>query len=305
MADQEMDEALREVDENALVAPAVAPVPEPEAEADIDELEYVPPPITGEALMAVTGIRHVLERKPKRITVADKEKAEMLPREIRRSVRRFVDDDGGPKKIPKANKFDYAWALDHLSVATEPKHLEAIASMFRPEDTALAAEYMVAVQRVVKYLQDILPIRVEETMAKTVNFDPSDTEIARFRRAFDVADDPMVVMRDLELGILVSDQVQHLSVLYPDGYALIKERMAIGMADAMARKKSWTLSWRRDRLVQVLFGTTTFSPALAKELQANAKDAGPPTQGPPPSRAKSSAASMAQTTTSEVAEGEV
>lgn len=283
---------------------AVEPVPEAEAEADIDELEYVPPPITGEALIAVVGIRHVLEQKPKRITVSDKDQAEALPREIRRSVRRFVDD-GGPRKIPKAQKFDYGKALDQLSVAMEPKHLEAIAAMFRPEDASLAAEYMVAVQRVVKYLQDILPIRVEETMAKTINFDPSDTEIARFRRAFDVANDPMIVMRDLELGILVSDQVGHLAVLYPDGYALIKERMATGMAEAMARKKSWTLSWRRDRLVQVLFGTTTFNPKLSSELQANFKDSAPKPEGPPPSRAKSEAASMAQTTTQVTAEGEV
>ena len=284
---------------------AVEPVPEPEAEQDIDELEYVPPPITGEALMAVTGIRHVLDQRPKRITVSDKDRAEMLPREIRRSVRRFVDDDGGPKKIPKARKFDYEWALDRLTKAMEPKHLEAIAAMFRPEDASLAAEYMVAVQRVVKYLQDILPIRVEETMAKSINFDPSDTEIARFRRAFDVADDPMVVMRDLELGILVSDQVKHLAVLYPDGYALIKERMASGMAEAMARKKSWSLPWRRDRLVQVLFQTTTLDPRLASDLQANIKVAVPKPDAPPPSRAKSTAASMAQTGTQVTSEGEV
>lgn len=274
-------------------------------EVEDDGPAYVPPPITGDMLMAVTGVRHILEQKPKRITVADKSDAEMLPREIRRSVRRFLEDDSGPRKVPRAKKFDYGWALDHITKAMEPHHREAIAAMFRPEDAELAADYIAAADRLLSYLQSILPIRVEETMAKSVNFDPSDTEIAKFRRAFDVADDPMIIMRDLELGILIGDQVQHLAALYPEGYVIIKQTMATGIAEAMARKKSWSLPWRKDRLVQTLFQTSTFNDSLARDLQQSFKTAGPDPQGMPPAAGKSSAADQAQTKTQEVAEGAV
>jgi hypothetical protein len=109
----------------------------------------------------------------------------------------------------------------------------------------------------------------------------------------------------LELGILIGDQVRHLAALYPEGYALIKQTMATEMAEAMARKKSWQLSWRKDRLVATLFATSTFPAGLAKDLQASFKNSGPMPSGPPPARAKSTAAGMAQTGTQATAEGEV
>lgn len=255
--------------------------------------------------MAVTGVRDVLERDPKRITMGDKDRAEMLPRDIRRACRRFLEDESTEaKKSTKAEPFDYRWALDHLTSAQNPQHLEDIAAAFRPDDHDLASEYLIVAQRLFGYLQGILPIRTEETMAKAISLDPSDTEIARFRRAFDVAHDPMIVLRDMERGTLVSDQIRHLTACYPTIYAMMKVQMATGMADAMARKKSWRLSYRRDRLVQVLYGTTTWSPQLAKDLQASfADDAKKQQQGPAPAQGTSKTASSLQTPTQAIADG--
>lgn len=255
--------------------------------------------------MAATGIRGVLERDPKRITMGDKDRGEMLPRDIRRAVRRFLEDEAGePKKVGRVEPFDYRWALDHLTAAQEPQHLEDIADAFRPEDHDLAGQYLIVAQRIFGYLQPLLPLRTEVTMAKTVSIDPSDTEIARFRRAYDVANDPMIVLRDMDRGTLVSDQIRHLGACYPGLYATMKVQLATGMADAMARKKSWRLSYRRDRLVQVLYGTTTWSPALAKDLQASfAATAKAQQQGPAPAQGTSKAASTLQTATQAIADG--
>lgn len=280
--------------------------PQTAPDAETDGPDHLPPPISGETLLAVTGIRGILERTPKRVTLADKDAAEMLPREIRRAVRRFLDDDGGPRKVPRAQPFDYQWALEHIQAALEPQHIEAIAESFRPEDHELASDYMAVAQRVITYLQGILPLRTAETMAKSISLDPSDTEIARFRRAFDVANDPMIVLRDMDVGTLVADQIHHLDACYPEIYGLMKARTAMGMADAMARKKSWRLSYRRDRLVQVLFGTTTWSKDLASDLQANFKLADKADQqqsGPAPAKSSSKAAANVQTKTQAVADG--
>lgn len=277
--------------------------------------DYAPPEIDGDTLLAVTGVRHILARSSRRITVPDKDRAEMLPREIRRSCSRFLDENHGEQKVPRSKPFDYGWVLDHITeiideddagnVTLTPPEVQRLAKMFRPEDSTLAAEYLAAAQRVIPYLYRILPIRTETTMATSTNVDPSDTEIARFRRAFDVAGDAMVVMRDLELGTLVADQVNHLGALYPKIYTEIKGRMQRQMGAELAAKKSWRLSYRKDRLIQVLFNTTTWSAALAQDLQASFANAPKPQQGPPPSKGQSKAATATQTSTAAVAEGKV
>jgi hypothetical protein len=279
---------------------------DPEAAPDTETggPDYVPPPITGENLMAVTGVRGVLERDPKRITVRDKDAAEMLPRDIRRAVRRWLEEDGPFQRSSKVDPFDYNWALDALSESQDPQHLVDIAATFRPEDGDIAADYLIVAKRVFSYLQGLLPIRTEETMATTTNFDPSDTEIARFRRAFDVADDPMVIIRDMGRGCLVADQIRHLQALYPTIYAQYKFQMATGMADELTRKRSWRLPYARDRQVQVLYGTTTWNKALAADIQKNfATSAKAPQQGPNPAQSTSKAASTLQTPTQAIADG--
>lgn len=265
--------------------------------------DYVPPLIPGETLMAVTGVRGILERDPKRVTMGDKDRAEMLPRDIRRACRAFLEDDRGPQKSSRVEPFDYQWALDHLTSAQDPQHLVDIADAFRPEDHDLASDYLEVAKRVFGYLQPLLPIRTEETMARAISLDPSDTEIARFRRAYDVANDPMVIFRDMGRSTLIADQIRHLGACYPELYKLIKSTMATGMADALARKKSWRLSYWRDRQVQVLYATTTWSAALAKDLQASFADTKQAPQGPAPAQGTSKAASTLQTSTQATVDG--
>ena len=237
---------------------------------DMPDIEPAPTaPISAENLMAITGIRRILDRDPQKITAADKHKAAALPREIRRAVARFLDPETGPRPVPKAEKFDYAKALDSITAVLEPGHMAELAGMFYPRDAVLVMEYLALATRLVSYLQSLLPIRTLKTMAATINVDPSDTEIARFRRAFDIVNDPMIALRDMEYLMLVGDQVKHLSVAYPGLYAEMRDRMAKGMADELAKKKSWELSRRKDFQVQTFFGTSMFSEQLAQQLQGS------------------------------------
>jgi hypothetical protein len=272
---------------------------------DLEQEEDVPAPLTGEAMLAATGVRRLLQARPKRITMADQDRAEMMPREIRRSCRRFVDATQGLGKLGKQDVFDYETILDEVQRSLEPEHLQAIADTFKPEDHDLAADYLVQVQRVVPYLQSIMPVNTEETLYKTFTLDPSDSEIARFRRAFDIAEDPMTALRDMERGILVPDQIKHLEACYPQTYALMKETMANEMASALARKKSWRLSYWRDRETQILFNAVTWNEQLASDCQSNFKlAANQPKQNPPSVATSSSkAASNLQTKTQQVADG--
>jgi hypothetical protein len=284
------------------------------------DLSPNPSGVTGESLMAVTGIDHLFAEKPSRITIPDKEAAERLPRDVRRACQAFLEEDRESQKIPSQKPFDYMKALDQITAAAklfpdpnaDPKdpfdkstQLEVIASLFRQTDNELAMDYMQVAQRIVAYLQSILPIRTEtpNVVLMPKNIDPSDTEIARFRRAWDIANDPMVILRDMDRGILVSDQVKHLAAMYTQGLALMKSTMATEMGKALAAKKSWKIGWRKNRQVEVLYQTSTFSPGLASDLQNNFKDAGKPQSGPPPVSNPSKAAAKVQTSVGAIADG--
>ena len=275
----------------------------------------------GDYLLAATGVRRVLAKKHRRITVADQERAEMLPREIRRGLTRFATDTGGPKKAPHMGPFDFDWVQEHLAEALaggdeaeplSPALLEDLADAFRPEDHDEAASYLGAVRRVLPYLQSIMPTRSTPSVAGAQTYDPSDTEIARFRRAFDVADDPMVVVRDLEAGILVDDQLQHLRALYPTiggtdaDPGTLKRTLGFVLARAITDKKSFKLPYRKELQAQLVYGTDTLPAGLAADLQANFADKGtqPPT-APSPSRATGKTATMFQSQTAATAEGDL
>lgn len=298
-----------------------------QADDDVTPL-HTPSGISGESLLAVTGVSRVLETKPTRVTRLEKEAAERLPRDIRRACNAFLDEDSERKKIPKQPAFDYAEVLDHITTAVaeaadagdagaptddptadlglSTQRHEALAAMFRGGDSELGMDYIQVAEKAVLYLQGILPIREEQTnvLLKPVNIDPSDTEIARFRRAWDIANDPMVILRDMEHGILVPDQVTHVAAMFPNTYAAMKDTLATQMGAALARKKSWRLSWAKNRQVEVLYQTSVFSPGLAADLQSNfAKKPDAGQKGPPPVSNPSKAAAKVQTSVGEISDG--
>lgn len=275
------------------------------------------PAISPEALLAATGIERILSGDIGKVTIADKHHAEMLPREIRRACAAFAAEDGGPQKFERLKKFDYGQALDQITAAIDdnaapgsppsvkPELLEQIADSFRPDEHDLAGGYILNVQRVIPYLFTILPIRTEQLLMRKVNYDPSDTEIARFRRAYDIANGPMVICQDMNNGSLVGDQVGHLEKIYPRFWASLKTQLGTAMADALTRKKSWKLPWRKERIVQTIYGTDIFSPELAKSLQASFIDTGKTNDGPPPAKSTSKIATMVQPQTQATAEGDL
>lgn len=282
----------------------------------IPEPEHTPSGVTGEALLAVTGVARLLVPKPLRITVSDKESAARLGRDIRRALRAFLENDLEAQKIPPQPAFSYKKALDEVTEGAgmfavpdpddpigAPTGTEKIVAMFRGDDNELALGYVEAAKRVVLYLQSILPVRLETTMAKSVNVDPSDTEIARFRRAWNVANDPMIVLRDMSLGILVSDQIKHLSLMFPATWEAMKTTAAAEMGRSMAAKKSWKLTWRQNRLMGVLLQQPTFNSALTSDLQGTFDKKPDQQKGPPPVNNPSKAAGKLQTSTQAIADG--
>lgn len=98
--------------------------------------------------------------------------------------------------------------------------------------------------------------------------EPDPTSMSDFRRAWEVATDPMVVMRDLAAGCLSTDQVATLAVLYPALYAEMRQAVSDAKASTGGRKgKSWAPSGQKQQQLDVLLEQDTIDSSLAAAVQ--------------------------------------
>jgi hypothetical protein len=238
----------------------------------------------GEELLGRVGISHALARSEKSIRVF--KSTPELADDIDAAARRFVTD---PAEAPerKVKPFDYSEALKQLSELREPNH-----EAFRYLDAHLISAYLVAVQRAVKYLAPLLPRSTVTTMTTTRNVTPSDFQIHKFRRIYDVADDVTTVFRALNDGTLVKDQAIALQVMFPTvfealKFAILREiSVKVGSNFGVSTEGSpWMLPYAKDQLLQTMLLTSMDDPAAVARLQKNFADAkaaqGTPAQGQP------------------------
>lgn len=231
----------------------------------------------GEELLGRVGISHALARSEKSIRVF--KNTPELADDIDAAARRFVTD---PAETPerKVKPFDYNEALKQLSELREPNH-----EAFRYLDAHLISAYLVAVQRAVKYLAPLLPRSTVTTMTTTRNVTPSDFQIHKFRRIYDVADDVTTVFRALNDGTLVKDQAIALQVMFPTVFEALKFAILREISVKVGSDLNWTLPYAKDQLLQTMLLTSMDDPAAVARLQKNFADAkaaqGTPAQGQP------------------------
>lgn len=220
----------------------------------------------GELLLGAIGINAALRRGALKVTAKHREDALALPMRIRREVRRFLaatDWDDEKKPLPD---FDYKTALEHLSEPMDEVRVEENLSGFEDTDEKLA--FAAAYGKAIEYLQTVLPKRSRNTALGPKPYQPSDMELSRFRRALCVIEDPMLVLDDLTEGTLARDEITALAAVYPFLYDTVKGAVQEALVDLRAKRgDKFELPDDRDKMLQVLLQTRTFSPELAAEMQ--------------------------------------
>jgi hypothetical protein len=239
-----------------------------------------------ESLLAVTGLAPLLAGKPKYVTVADGERAARLPNVIRRAVRRFLHAEAAEKVDRPA--FDYDALAEQLT-APVPAHVVEDLIDSLPADADLQAGYAVAINRALAYLQGAIPLRSTDTAAGPERRRPPDLDIAKFKRAWEIAESPLVALGDLEAGRLVPDQVRAFAAMYPDLYSWTRMQVLDGIVDAKGDAPAWKLDRRRDRSLQVLLQAQQVDAAL----RADIAKAFQPREEEPPARPAPQASKVA------------
>lgn len=234
----------------------------------------------GEALLAVIGIDVVLEPGDFRFTAPQRDEAAALPKAIQRQVRRFLEETG----------FDKATALEPLNFKRwakllegppDPKRVEEAAGAFEDEDDALA--FIQAASAAWAYLYKNFPRRSRQTVLGPVPEEPSLTYRSRFRRAHGVAQRPLVVLEDLNEGILSGDMVRALEAIFPTLYKLVGSTVRDELARLKARVPhgpTWELGYAKVQMLGIL-GQVPIKPGLTAALQKKFGEADPTTAKPP------------------------
>ena len=239
----------------------------------------LPPGLWAETLLAVVGMRRALGREPLKLLVRDREAALALPRKIVAAFRSFFADDSQPRPRPLRDGYDWPWIRDRLTEQPELADVEGNVQGF--DDPGEAAEFAALVERVRTTLAAAAPLRGRQTTTGVTPTDPSDMDAARFRRMWHVADDPTVVLDDLQSGILTRGQVRSLGAVYPALAAYVRAAALAGLATRLSGAPRFQVPWRRDLALRALLGVVAWTPGVAAELQAAVAAQRQPDKGGP------------------------
>jgi hypothetical protein len=236
--------------------------------------------LTLESLMAAIGPSKIFEGKPtlhkhQLVTAAE------YPKDIRKRMMRFLSTSEFEESSDYP-KLDYDETLKLVSGGQTKEQAEAL---FRAvPDHELATDLGTFAERILRWANGIFPREMRDSVAGPITDEPSAGAMATFRRVWEVALNPMVIMRDLAEGCLSDDQVSTIAVLYPVLYGEMKQSVVDAVTTLAARKKrdDWEPTAIKSQLIAVLRGLPDCDPALAAAVQTvyQKEDAEPPTPKP-------------------------
>lgn len=233
-----------------------------------DEEEAAPVANTAldrEALFTAVGLGPILAAKPT-LHKYQARRAAKLPDELRRRVLAFVASDAFKPGVDVPD-FDYGETLRLVS-DRELDAKQAQALKVAISDPDLAMDMGVDVARILAWANPLLPRDTRPAVIGTRQADPDAHTTADFRRVWQVALDPMVVLDDLEDGSLSEDQVGALMVVYPEIYKELRQAVTDQMAVMEARKGAkWEPHPQKAALLSMIMQTATTDPDLAATVQ--------------------------------------
>jgi len=173
----------------------------------------------GEALVAVVGMRRVLDRSLKYITIEDREKASRLEARVDLLAAQLVN--GTLSEYEPTSPSDYDDLLANLSEPPTPTQLQTMIASLPGEDHDDAAAFLAVAGGCWKYLQASLPIVVKRSLYGAQNLPPSGVALTTFEFLLQVIDDPLCVFELMNTGALLRSQGAALKACFPSIHGAI------------------------------------------------------------------------------------
>lgn len=248
-------------------------------------MEVVSPPAgalnPAEATVAAMGIDPLLMGRP-RLTVETKEKAAGYEALIRRQMLRAISGDPEDGEVDEDEQpFDFK-AVSKALVNMGSRDQIAAFNVAFPDPTESAAVQAIAT-RIMRYLYDHLPRRQRLEITGPVDVRQSDVVVNRFRRLWEVACNPLVIIKEIASGSLSRDQVRAVEDLWPGVYASMRKAVLLAISKIKSRRKGWEPTRGKDLTLRTFMQTDVIDPQLAAEIES-VKSEGQPEPAPERSR---------------------
>lgn len=218
-------------------------------------------------MVAAIGIAPFVARKLRRVWMYHMDRASKLGDEIDRKIYAFLNRDA-PEPSADLPAFDFEAVRDDLEAAPTPQHTTDIIEAFGElSDAGLAAVQVY--ERIQAYLVTKIPRRIHQSIAGPIREKPAHSDLARFRRTWNIAANPLGILDDLNEYAVSRDMVQAVVDMYP----LLFKRIQDGVDSQLARKKTVTpkfrLSIRKEQQLRILIQKEDVtSKAMGVALQA-------------------------------------
>lgn len=216
-----------------------------------------------EALFSAVGLGPILAAHPT-LHKYQLRAAAALPRELRRRILAFVSSDAFTegKDVPE---FDYDSTLKTVSAGRlDDKQSKALLRAV-PD---FAEDFAVQVNKIMAWANPILPRDSRPAVIGDRPAEPDPHTLADFRRVWQVALDPMIVLDDLADGSLSDDQVSALQLIYPAFYDELRQAITEEMGAMEGRKgKNWEPAPQKAAMLGMIMGTQRLDPEMTAAVQ--------------------------------------
>lgn len=217
----------------------------------------------GEALAATIGADKFLSGDVK-LTQGVRDRAAGMDHTIDRMVAKALQSE--PEAVPDV-PFDYKTVGKQLQDTGSRDQVAAFQGAFANEPPELTAKVLDVSSRVIRTLADRFPRRTSPGIV-AAPAPPGGVELARFKRLWQIACDPLEVLESLGRGNLSRDQVRAVEGLYPSVYSAMRLAVIKGISRTKARRASWVPSRAMDLQLRVLMQANTITPQLAADIDA-------------------------------------
>jgi hypothetical protein len=232
----------------------------------------IPPPETAppnpykvESVVAAIGFDTFASRSLRKVHGHHIDRAENMPQEVTRKIHLFLNRDE-PAEAAELPPFDFDEVVKQLDAPIHPQHVEQEMAAFGEAHT-MAIDVNLKVQQIRAYLQSKIPRRVYMSLAGPEPGEPPRSDIARFRRLWVIACDPLSILDDLNEFAVSRDQVTGISELYPALWGSFWPTIQHQLVRRSGVEPSYRLSRRKESLLRVLTKQEAPNYPLARALQ--------------------------------------
>ena len=241
-------------------------------------------PLDAECLLASMGVENVLRGKPT-LHKYQLQQAAGMPSDIKRRMLRFLatDEYAEAEDLPP---FDYQETLKLVTGEATADHKRALLATV--PDPELATDLDNHAEAIRMWGDKNIPRSPAPSVTGLRIEDPPPAALDDFRRSWQVATDPMTVVRDLAEGCLSEDQVATVAMVWPALYAEMRQALTDAILATKARQgKNWEPSAHKTQQIHVFMQQPAADLELAQAVQAvYAQSAQPGPGAPKPARGK-------------------